>query len=171
MNRTLLTRVLATALIFAVQGLFIPAHATDQAATVAGSIVTAGDQTPLSGAKLHLANPITGELVSSTATAADGGFRIENVPAGTYEIGVESSGKLFLVEAPFQLAPGQVQGLNLAINPEAAPDPEAAQKNKKKKGGATGWNNPGVAAAIVLGGAVLIGAGVSQLTEDDETDF
>jgi hypothetical protein len=172
MNRNVLTRVLATALIFAVPGLFIPARAADQPATLAGAIVTVGDQTPLTGAKLHIANPITGELMSSSATGADGTYRIENVPPGTYELGVEAADRLYLVEAPFELAPGQVQGMNLAINPDAAPDPESSQKKKKKKkGGANAWDNPGIAALIVVAAAVVIGVGVSALTEDDGTEF
>jgi hypothetical protein len=167
-QRGLGSKLVVALVVFALQGLALPVMASEPNAAVRGSILSASDQSPMVGAKLHLGNPDTGEIFSSDAAQPDGGFVIEDVPPATYDVGVELDGGLYVVETPLSIAPGQTQPIHVAINPQVAPSPEEAQKEEKKKGGNGVWNNPATAALIVLGAAIVIGLIINEATNDDD---
>ena len=147
-QRCLGFKLVATVVIVSLQALMIPAIAEDPASSVNGSILSAEGDTPLAGAKLHLGDPKTGQVYTSEPSNQDGAFEMTNVPASTYEVAVESNGGLYLVQSPLQLAPGQSQAVNLAINQQMADSPETEEQKKKNKGGTGVWNNPATAALI-----------------------
>ena len=167
-QRSLGLKFIATVVIVSLQALMIPAIAASPASSVNGSILSAKDDTPLSGAKLHLGDPMTGEIYTSEPSDQDGNFEMTNVPASTYEVAVEANGGLYLVQSPLKLAPGQSQAVNLAVNPQMADDPATEEKKKKKKSGTGVWNNPVTAALIVIGAAVVLGLLINAATDDDD---
>jgi hypothetical protein len=163
-----MVRVLATGLIVALPLASVPVSASDTSATLIGSIVSAGDQTPLSGARLHVGDPRTGEIFSSQPVGDEGTFLVDNLPPAIYELAVESNGGLYVTDTPLQLQPGQSRTVNLAVNPqqEPAPGPQTAEDKKKKKAGV--WNNPLTATLIVLGSALVIGIIIEAADDDDD---
>jgi hypothetical protein len=172
-QRSLPIRLAAVLVSVALQGLGLPVAADGAGARVAGSILSAADETPLSGARLHLGDPRSGRVFSSEPTPSDGSFALSEVPPATYEVAVESGGGLYVVRAPLELAAGQSQDLQVAVTPLAPgqmappPDPDGSGK---KKGGTSVWNNPATAALIVVGSAVVLGFVIKEATKtkDDE---
>jgi len=169
-QRNLVTNLAAAVLIVSVQGLAMPVSATDAPASLAGTLVRAPDQTPLSGAKIHVGDPGTGQIRTSAPTDSAGTFRVEGLVPATYELAVETDGGLYVVETPVRLAPGQAQTLSVAIPSGAATrnDTQAAATEPTKT---SLWSNPLTAALIVLGAAIFVGYVVDEATDDDdETD-
>jgi hypothetical protein len=162
----LMVKVLATGLIVALQTFYVPVAAAPSTASLSGSILSATGETPMGGVKVHAGDPRTGAIYSSELTAADGSYAIAELPPASYELAVESDGVLYVVTTPVQLAPGQSQSVNLAVNTDTAPSPEEAEEKKKRRT-ATFWRNPFWAALIVLGGAFAVGAIISAATDDD----
>ena len=160
-------KVIATVLVLSLQAAFIPVQAETPTASISGTVLSAETQQPLPGARFYAADPNSGEIYQSGVTSEDGGFAVAGLPASTYQLAVESDGGLYLVGTPVKLAPGQTQDVNVAVNPEAAPSPEEAEKNKKK-GGTGIWNNPLTAALIVAGAAIVLGVIVNETTKDDD---
>ena len=161
-QRSFSSRMIATGLILSLQVLFVPVFAGPGTATLTGSILSAGSDVPLAGAKLHAGDPKTGKIYSSEPAGADGAFTIENLPPATYEVAVESDGGLYIVQTPVKLAPGVTQNVNLAIHRQAAPNPDPDDDD-----GIGFWDNPLTAALIVLGAALVVGFAVDSWTDDD----
>ena len=161
-------KLVVTVVIVSLQGLMIPVIAATPGASVAGSIHRTENSAPLTGARLHLGDPRTGEIYTSGPSLQDGTFEITDVPASTYEIAVEANGGLFLVQSPLKLAPGEARTVNVAINPQMADDPATEEKKRKKKSGTGVWNNPATAALIVIGAAVVLGLLINAATDDDD---
>ena len=170
-QRSLAFKLTATVVIGALQALGLPAAADPSGASVAGSILAAPDQAPLPGARLHLGDPRSGKVFSSSPADAQGSFALADIPPATYEVAVESGGGLYLVQTPLALSSGQSQTLQVAVSPLApgqmAPPPEE-EPGAKKKGGAGLWNNPVTAALIVVGSAIVIGFLIKEATDEDD---
>lgn len=145
-------KLLSTGLIVLLPSLGLPARAADGTATLSGSIMWAADQAPLAGSTLHAADPKTGEIFSSAPATDDGSFVLDNLPASTYELAVESEGGLYVVGTPLSLAPGMSQTLNLAVSRQ--PYFEKDDDDKKRN---SVWDNPGVTAAVVVGIVLIVG--------------
>ncbi len=157
-TRPMMSKLLSTGLILSLPFLALPARSSDGFATLSGSIVWAADQTPLPGSKLHAGDPKTGEIFSSAPASDDGSFVLDELPAATYELAVESDGGLYLVGTPLTLAPGTAQTLNLAVSRQPVPNYD---KNEDDEGPSSGkpknWDNPGVTAGAVVGIVLVIG--------------
>jgi hypothetical protein len=161
--RRLSNGTLAGVLILSMVMLGMPVSAAGATAALDGSIVRSADQTPLEGARLHASNPKTGELFSSGPAGDDGRVMIDELPAATYSLAVESGGGLYLVEAPVPIEAGSRQTVNLAVTPQpfdAKKDKDPSEKKSSIK------ENPLTAALIVAGIAVVIGL----LFYDDDDD-
>lgn len=107
--------VLVVALIPALMWVMNPASAAGTTARVSGAIVRSADQAPVTGARLHMGDPKSGQMFSSDPTGDDGSFVLAELPPATYSLAVEAEGGLFLVETPLVLAPGAAQTLNLSV--------------------------------------------------------
>lgn len=165
-NRNSLVRSLAVALIVCVTGMSVPVSAGSVPATLSGTIVAAGTQAPLAGVKLHVADPRSGALRSSSATDATGRFRVADLAPATYQLAVEAQGGLYEVAAPLTVQAGQALDVQVAVNPQTTPAPGGNTGGKKSRG--TLWSNPATAALIVLGAAVVVGVLVDSATNDDQ---
>ena len=166
-HRGPLSRLVAVTLIVAVAFVFVPSAAAQDRAALAGlsgTVMSNDGSLPLAGAMVHAGDLRTGEIVSSAATAADGSFSLGSLPAAVYEIAVQRDGGLYLAGAPVPLDRGQQRFVQVAINPQAAPDPASASAQPKKGI----WNNPLTAALLIIGGAVVVGALVSAADNDNE---
>jgi hypothetical protein len=161
-KRSLTTKLLAVALVISIQSMFLPLIASSERAAISGTILSSHDHGPLVGVKIHAGDPRTGEIFSSQPTPEDGSFVIEGLPASSYELAVEANGGLYVVDSKVQLAPGQAESVNVAVNFKKAPSPE---EKKKKKAGSV-WNNQLIASGFVVVSAVLIGELIKEATEE-----
>ncbi len=152
------SKLLSTGLILSLPFLALPASSADESATLSGSIVWAADQTPLAGSKLHAGDPKTGGIFSSAPADDAGSFVLEELPAATYKLAVESDGGLYLVGTPVTLAPGTAQTLNLAVSGQPVPNyDEAKEDDDDDPGGFKFWDNPLMAVFILAGVAIVVG--------------
>ena len=160
----LIAKIVAATLVVALQALFVPVSAESQEAALSGTVVASGSLSPMPGVKLHAADPKTGTIYTSGVTGPDGSFEVRDLPSSTYELAVESGEVLYVVGTPVKLAPGEMQTVNVAVNSLLAPGEESTKK--KNKGGTSVWNNPGVAAGIIVASAFVLGAIVNQGTKE-----
>ena len=161
----MMSKPLATGLILSLPFLALPARSADSSATLSGSIVWAADKAPLAGSKLHAGDPKTGEVFSSAPAGAEGSFVLDDLPASTYELAVESDGGLYLVGTPLTLAPGTAQTLNLAVSRQTLPNYDKEDDDDPR--GSPIWDNPGVTALVVVGAVVIIGLLFGQSDSND----
>jgi len=162
-HRGPVAKLFAVLLAVAVPLVFVPTTSAQSAAGLTGTIFAADGERPLDGAILHAGDMSSGDIYSSGRTGSNGEFALTDLPAADYELAIESGGGLYVVGTPVQVAPGQVQNMQLAIYPETAPDPEAATRTKKSM-----WDRPLIATLLVIGGAVAFGALISGLDDDNE---
>ena len=170
-HRGPIAKILAVMVIVAVQLVFVPTTAGQEGATLAGTIYAFDGEQPVGGAILHAGDMRTGEIYSSAVTKSDGGFVLSGLPPAAYELAVEKDGGLYLVGAPLQLAAGQKQDVQVAIQPEAvpdaAPDPKTAKEDEEDR--KMGFlENPLFASLTVIGVSVVFGALISELDTSDE---
>jgi len=164
------SRLVALGLVFTLHAGGLPLFSASPPSTLSGTVFAAGRSTPLAGARLHVADPRTGRLYTTPPTSTDGGFELADLPPAVYRLGVEIEGGLFLVDQPLSLEAGQLRTVTLQLGqaePEPEPDPESEAKTKKKKAGV--WDNPLTASLIILGGAIVVGYVVNELTDDSPT--
>ena len=164
LQRDLSGKIVTTIVIVALQGLMIPVSAVEEPATLRGAVVSIVDEAPLVGVRLHVGDPKSGRVFTSEPTGTDGGFRLEHLPPATYEVAVQTGDALFIAGSAIRLAPGQVRGIDVALNPQMADDPQTAGKPQPAKGSL--WSNPATAALIVLGAAVVLGVVIDEATDD-----
>lgn len=121
-----------------------------------GSIVRSADRTPMVGARLHIANPRSGEIFSSSPADPAGSFSVAEIPADRYALAVEHEGGLYVVQTPLQVSDGSKQTLNLAVTALADESQQTTQAE------ASPWNNPLTATLIALGIAVALGVALDE---------
>ena len=155
-THAVMSKLLSTGLILSLPFLALPARSAGGTATLSGSIVWAADQTPLAGSKLHAGDPKTGEIFSSSPASDDGSFVLDDLPASTYELAVESDGGLYLVGTPLTLAPGTAQTLTLAVSRQPVPNYYKG-KDDDEAGDFKLWDNPLTAVLILAGVVGVIG--------------
>ncbi|HEX6851824.1 MAG TPA: carboxypeptidase-like regulatory domain-containing protein [Candidatus Polarisedimenticolaceae bacterium] len=143
------------------------AFASPAPASLQGTVTVQGGTQPIAGAVVLVGNPKDGSVVPSGPADAEGRFSIGNLAPATYQLAVREGEKLWVVDAPVTLAPGQVRDVTVGINPQQAPGPDtaAAEADKDKM---TFWNNPLTASLIVVGAAVLVGFAIDAATDDDD---
>ena len=111
-----------------------------------------------------LADAGGGSLLRSIPVAADGTFRAETIAAGRVSLAVETGDGLYTVESPVTIAPGTTRSLSIALRGREDSNKPKEPASKKKLGV---WNNPLFASLIVIGGAIVVGLAVDQLTNSD----
>jgi len=138
------------------------AHATSTAGLQ--GVIRDERQQPLAGVRLLASHRDSGVATRSAPTAKDGGFNVSGLAAGRYDLAIESDAGLYLVPQPVDLVPGLQRHVQIAIAAETTAAPPSIDRSK-----ASMWNNPLSAGAIVLGAAIIVGALVKDLTDDEST--
>ena len=134
----------------------------------AHSSVLAGETTiltgrviPAAGSSLVAKNVWVGAVPAPVA--ADGTFRAVGIPGGPTELAIETSGGLYQVATPLNIAPGATRQVQLAFGGRQDTSPPPADNAKPKKPGSV-WSKPLTATFIVVGSAIVLGVAVDQLT-------
>jgi len=124
-----------------------------------GSIVRSADQSPMVGARIHIANPRTKVIFSSAPAGRKGTFSVAEIPADRYSLAVEHEGGLYVVETPLRVTDGGKQTLNLAVTPMSDLQRSNLEKtdDSDDPGGLALWDNPLTATLVGLGIAVVLG--------------
>ena len=112
-----------------------------------------------------LADAGGGSLPTSIPVAPDGTFHAAPVGAGKVSLAVETDEGLYTVESPVTIAPGTTRSLSIALRGRQDTKPPKEAAPKKSKAGV--WNNPLFASLIVIGGAIVVGIAVDQLTNQN----
>jgi hypothetical protein len=160
-----IAKTFAVMLVVALQLAFIPTATAGEKATLAGTVYGVDGKQPIGGAVLYAGDTLSGEIYTSGRTDDTGAFVLSDLPPASYELAVEKEGGLYVVGAPVQLAPGQTRDVQVAIHPQAAPDPKTASAKNKKKGF---LDSPLMATFAIIGGAVVVGALISAADDADE---
>lgn len=158
------SKIAATATIVALLSISIPSLA-QPGAVLAGTVVRADLATPVAGATVHLADERSGAFVESAPTADDGSFRLDSLPGSEYSLAVEVDGGLYVVPAPLTLNDGETRRVHLAIQPDAQPDAGSTLGASKL----SFRNNPLTATLLLLGGLIILGLAIDELTDSDPT--
>jgi hypothetical protein len=159
--------LLVGSLVLALVCLGSPAFA---AGSIHGVVVRGDSAAPAAGARIHLADPATGEIRTSAPTAEDGSFALEDVPEAEYQIGIEADGGLYVVPTPLQVRGEGTAPLHLALSPGATKDEESpVEIVETHRKSVSVWNNPLTATLAVLGIAIAAGVVVDQAFEDDDS--
>lgn len=166
-DRSTFGRIVAVALVIALQALFTPMAAEGEA-TMSGHVLSLDGSTPLTGAVVHATDPVSGALYSSEPTNEKGYFEIPALEPSNYSLGVEKDGGLYLLPSTLGMAPGQQRSVALAIQP-APLAPGQNQPPNVTKSGPKGWNSPWAAALIVLGGVIVLGLVIDAADDDTLT--
>jgi Carboxypeptidase regulatory-like domain len=115
--RPLMTLVLAVCLALG-PGLAAPAGAQEQGrGSIHGSVYQVDGKTKLASAKVTVINVRTGKQYPSEVTGENGSYDINGLPAGTYDLVIESGGQLYVADNLVDLANGQSVSLSYAVNP------------------------------------------------------
>jgi len=96
------------------------APAAASGAALSGRVVDGDGITPRSGAVVALYQEAAAKTAYRSApTEADGSFKIDTVPPGTYAVLVETAEGTFLADADMPLAEGANRPVSLALSPLA----------------------------------------------------
>ena len=194
-------RLMATALTFAITVCTIPGSVyagpvSNGAAEISGIILLPDGLTPITGVKVKAANLETRQIYSSEKTAQDGVYTLTSLPAGTYDLAVETPDGLYAGDTIIPAVAGKRQVVSLAIRTAAQPglqegqeppkppegpppaepepkpeEPKAEPEPEQAKGGKRGksfWRSPLGAGILVVGGAVVVGFAANSIVGDDD---
>lgn len=139
-------------------------------AALRGVVLSAETREPLAGAIVHAGRAEEGRIVSSAATGADGAFAIDGLDAAAWEIAVQSGEGLYLVDATVVVGAGETRRVDLLVARDADARTDAAGRRTVAAGVGGAWDNPLTATLIVIGGAVVAGLVVEELSDDDEDE-
>jgi hypothetical protein len=165
-------------------------------AEIRGVIVGADGLTAVAGVTVKAANLETSQVFESARTGSDGAYDIAALPAGPYELAVETSaGRLYATDTTVQAGAGKRTMVSLSLRPDnqegqpekpkeeppktdegkpeqpkpdqpAEPAPDTAAKKK----GTSFWRSKTGASILIVGGAIVLGFGASALSSDNDDD-
>ena len=145
----------------------VPALAAGEGTSgVRGLLYEADGSTRLPAARVLAINVTTSERYDSNLTGSNGSYEIQGMPAGTYDIVVESGGKIFVVDNLVTLARGQRVTVSLSVEPrkpsmrriEGMADPSGTAQFVGSQPGGTGPATGGEPFLKTTGGKVLVTA-------------
>ena len=164
---------------------------------IQGAVMASDGMTAVEGAVVRAAHMETRTVYESAPTSTNGAYSLANLPAGSYDLAIETSDGIFISDAFLQPEPGKKMVVFFALQPadgsskaededdseeeegsgeqgeqgeeDPPPDPEPKQQTKKKKTGGFFKTPGGAALAIVLTGG-LLGAAANSATKN-ETDL
>mgnify|MGYP001584423150 CR=1 FL=1 len=119
-------RLMAALLTVALAGYSVPANTfastiASGAAEISGMILLPDGLTPVTGVRVKAANLETKQVYSSEKTSQDGVYRLASLPAGAYDLAVETPDGLYASDALVDAVAGKRQVVSLAIRKGAQP--------------------------------------------------
>jgi hypothetical protein len=97
--------------------LSVPLTPAESFASWSGRVFEADRATPREGVVVSLDDGQSERAVRSTPTRKDGAFNIDEAPAGTYRLAVETSEGVFLSSEPVELRAGPNPPMALTLSP------------------------------------------------------
>lgn len=169
MSLELYRRFTATTVIFAVIAFVVVSPTwADTNAVFTGKVLESDPPTPMSGVVITLVDPSSEKSFSSEETDADGLFRVDSAPAGSYRVVAETPQGAYLAGDAVDITPGENRPVLLTLN-GAAPNYQStagAGGQQSQGGGLPTW-----AKWVIVGGIVVIGAAaVASVTSDDDEE-
>ena len=196
-------RLLAAVLTVAMAGYWLPATAfasTGQPlpAEIQGTILAADGLTAVPGVSVKAAHMATKKVFASDVTTKDGSYALTGLPAGQYDLAVETKEGLYVADVFVNAQPGTRTVVSLALKIVAddeegeeggqgsgegeaegqgqgqgdePPEPPAETTSRKKGGGFWYWLTTPTGAAVAIGvSAIFVGAAANAWADDDEGD-
>jgi len=154
-----------------------PASAGDGEGIIRGVLCREDETSRLPGASVTAINVKTGRRYVSNHTGDNGAYQIAGLPAGTYDLAIEATDRLYVTDNLVEVADAQRLYLSFAIrpgggtagdapsgevkmtftDPSAVPQPVKTPAAKKKGF----WNSPGGITLISILVVGTVGAGVA----------
>ena len=160
---------------------------------VAGAVLLPDGLTPVPGVSVKAANVDTEQIYASVKTGQDGIYKLTGLPAGSYDLAVETSEGLYAADTLVEAIPGKRVIVSLAIKSVAqegqpAEGEKAGEKGEADKGKEEGknddkaepepyknpkkrkgfWRSPWGALVVIIPGAVLLGVLANAIVGDSE---
>jgi len=126
--------------------------------SIHGTLYMSDEKTTLAGAKVRAINVRTGTEYSSEVTLRNGGYLIDGVPAGTYQLIVEVGDNLFVVDNVIDLSRNESAAHSFAVQPQK-PASGSDNRTPSGKGKATPVGEASIPARVFWktpGGIVLL---------------
>ena len=95
-------------------------------ASIRGVLFRSDETTRIKGATVTAINTRTGRRYVSNFTGDNGAYEVKDLPAGTYDIAIESSDRLYVTESLVDLAEKQRLYLSFSLQAKGAAAPGAA---------------------------------------------
>jgi hypothetical protein len=123
---------------------------------VRGFLMQDDQVTRITGAKVTVIDVRTGERHSSNITGDNGAYEITGLPAGTYDLGIEIGGAVYVTDSLVEVGEGQMVTLSFTLQPKE-PNRKLAGTTATPQGTAAALTYDstagGAAAAAAAGGA------------------
>ena len=133
-------RIVAAFLTMAIACYWVPATAAavsqPQLAEIHGNILAADGLTAVAGVSVKAANMDTRAVYTSTTTGQDGHYTLKGIPAGSYDLAVETPQGLYAANLLVDVDAGRRTAVSLALQPGVQqpppPTPPAEGQDKDK---------------------------------------
>ena len=156
-----------------------PVSAVEGGGVIWGFLLQDDTVTRLAGAKVTVINVATGDKFVSNVTGGNGAYEVSGLPPGTYDLGVEMAGAVYVIDSLVEVAENQRVTLSLSLQPKK-PDRKLAGDEEMPVGTAVALTFKGAPTAATRdgfwasrGGITLLsvlGAGVLFVIFDDDGD-
>lgn len=158
MSADSIRKSIACLLVAALSAALLPSQAAPapQSATVAGTVIAAGQASPVAGAVV-VVRDASGAALSSAPTTADGSYAVTGIAPGVETLSLRTRDGAYAIDTPLPLAPGESRTVHLAMRAES-------DDEKKKKKGAAAVPESGALAAMIV--SIVGFAGMAALAID-----
>ena len=100
-----------------------PVAPATRAAEIRGSVFSGDGLTAIAGVSVKAANMETHTIYTSSSTGSDGIYKLTDLPAGSYDLAVQTPQGLFAADALVEAMEGRRTMVSLAIRPAIRQDP------------------------------------------------
>ncbi|MGH9749972.1 MAG: carboxypeptidase-like regulatory domain-containing protein [Candidatus Polarisedimenticolia bacterium] len=153
----------------------------DGRGSIAGELFQADGRTTLEGARAYAINVKTGKQYISEVTNRGGNYRIDGLPAGTYDVALEINGQIYVADNLVDLSSGEGVSLSYSVQPTRPANRQLTGLPRPKgsaavlgvfKGNATAapsfWRTPGGITLLSILGAGAAVAIIGAVDDDDK---
>jgi len=139
--------------------------AAEPATVLTGKVFASGATTPMEGTVVRLVGPSPEATYSASPTGADGAFRLEGAPPGSYRVLAETDEGAYLAADGFELKPGANRPVALTLSGTSPSYQTSASTTPAAQKGLPTW-----AKWTIIGGIALVGLwAIDSVTEDEDS--